>query len=47
VNGITLGAGGLIALDRNDRLVLVLIERAMELATFSIDAAARHRLGAP
>lgn len=47
MNGITLGAGGLIALDRNDRRVLVLIERAMELATFSIDAAARHRPGAP
>lgn len=30
MNGITLDAGGLIALDRNDRRVLVLIARAME-----------------
>ena len=30
MNGITLDAGGLIALDRNDRRVLVLIARTME-----------------
>ena len=30
MNGITLDAGGLIALDRNDRKVLVLIARTME-----------------
>jgi hypothetical protein len=30
VNGITLDAGGLIALDRNDRRVLTLIARATE-----------------
>jgi predicted nucleic acid-binding protein len=30
MNGITLDAGGLIALDRNDRRVLVLLARAME-----------------
>lgn len=30
MNGITLDAGGLIALDRNDRRVVVLIARAME-----------------
>jgi hypothetical protein len=30
MNGITLDAGGLIALDRNDRRVLVLIAPAME-----------------
>jgi len=30
MNGITLDAGGLIALDRNDRRVLVLIGRTME-----------------
>jgi predicted nucleic acid-binding protein len=30
VSGITFDAGGLIALDRNDRRVLALIERAME-----------------
>jgi hypothetical protein len=30
MNGITLDAGGLIALDRNDRRVLILIARAME-----------------
>jgi hypothetical protein len=30
MNGITLDAGGLIAFDRNDRRVLVLIARAME-----------------
>ena len=30
VNGITLDAGGLIALDRNDRRVVVLLARAME-----------------
>jgi predicted nucleic acid-binding protein len=30
MNGITLDAGGLIALDRNDRRVLVLVARAME-----------------
>jgi hypothetical protein len=31
MSGITLDAGGLIALDRNDRRVLALIARAMEL----------------
>src|SRR5438445_446448 len=31
VSGITFDAGGLIALDRNDRRVLALIARAMEL----------------
>jgi predicted nucleic acid-binding protein len=31
VNGITLDAGGLIALDRNDRRVLVLLARAAEI----------------
>jgi hypothetical protein len=31
VNGITLDAGGLIALDRNDRRVLVLLSRAAEI----------------
>src|ERR1700680_1459283 len=31
MSGITLDAGGLIALDRNDRRVLVLIARALEL----------------
>lgn len=30
VNGITLDTGGLIALDRNDRRVVVLLARAME-----------------
>ena len=30
MNGITLDAGGLIALDRNDRRVVVLLARAME-----------------
>jgi hypothetical protein len=30
VNGITLDAGGLIALDRNDRRVLALLARAVE-----------------
>ena len=30
MNGITFDAGGLIALDRNDRCVLTLIARAME-----------------
>ena len=30
VNGITLDAGGLIALDRNDRRILVLVARTME-----------------
>ena len=30
MNGITLDAGALIALDRNDRRVLILIARAME-----------------
>jgi len=31
VNGITFDAGGLIALDRNDRQVIVLLARAREL----------------
>lgn len=31
MNGITLDAGGLIALDRNDRRVIVLLARAAEL----------------
>jgi hypothetical protein len=31
MNGITFDAGGLIALDRNDRRVIVLLARAMEL----------------
>ena len=31
MSGITLDAGGLIALDRNDRQVLALIARTMEL----------------
>jgi hypothetical protein len=31
MNGITLDAGGMIALDRNDRRVIVLLARAMEL----------------
>jgi len=31
VNGITLDAGGLIALDRNDRRVLALLARAVEV----------------
>jgi hypothetical protein len=31
VSGITFDAGGLIALDRNDRQVLVLVARAIEL----------------
>ena len=31
MNGITFDAGGLIALDRNDRRVIVLLERATEL----------------
>ena len=31
MSGITLGAGGLIALDRNDRRVIALIARATEL----------------
>jgi predicted nucleic acid-binding protein len=31
VSGVTLDAGGLIALDRNDRRVLVLLARAAEL----------------
>jgi hypothetical protein len=31
VNGITFDAGGLIALDRNDRRVIVLLARATEL----------------
>ena len=31
MSGITFDAGGLIALDRNDRRVLALIARAMEL----------------
>ena len=30
MNGITLDAGGLIALDRNDRRVVILLARAME-----------------
>jgi len=30
VSGITLDAGGLIALDRNDRKMLALVARAME-----------------
>jgi predicted nucleic acid-binding protein len=30
MNGITLDAGGLIALDRNDRRVVILLVRAME-----------------
>ncbi len=33
VTGVTLDAGGLIALDRNDRRVLVLLARAQELGT--------------
>jgi hypothetical protein len=31
MNGITFDAGGLIALDRNDRRVIALLARAMEL----------------
>jgi predicted nucleic acid-binding protein len=33
VNGVTFDAGGLIALDRNDRRVVVLLARAAELGT--------------
>jgi len=33
VNGITLDAGGLLALDRNDRRVIALIARAFELGS--------------
>ncbi len=33
MNGLTLDAGGLIALDRNDRKVLMLIARAIERGT--------------
>lgn len=33
MNGITFDAGGLIALDRNDRRVIVLLARAGELGT--------------
>ena len=33
MSGITFDAGGLIALDRNDRRVIALVARAMELGT--------------
>lgn len=33
MSGVTLDAGGLIALDRNDRRVIVLLARASELAS--------------
>ena len=41
MSGVTLGAGALIALDRNDRRVLVLLARAAELgATVTVPATA-------